>query len=210
MQPCHIQNYGLYRIWTILIGCKTDSNGIIRTVYWSVFKDIKAYSLMLIYIAILTAHRPATRGKNIPSSFWHRKNCPDFGKKCPDFVYLSFKFTIQNLLLRGKFPKCFSVVTLFPSSIPSPPPIPWKISGCATVLRDCYFCKILYLMCLTLFWIRLSRYNCLIICTVTSCYALHQTPFRILGYSAVCFFRYMPTYWITLSANKAYSRIWTH
>ena len=73
-----------------------------------------------------------------------------------------------------------------------------------------YFCKILYLRCLTLFWIRLSRYNCLIISTVTLCYALHQTLFRILGYSAVCFFRYMPTYSIILRANKAYSWIWTH
>ena len=41
--------------------------------------------------------------------------------------------------------------------------------------KHSYFCKTICLKCLTVFWICLCLHNCLLICTVTLCYVLHQT-----------------------------------
>ena len=56
-----------------------------------------------------------------------------------------------------------------------PPLFLWKVSGCTPALRHCPFCKLLYLKCLTVFWICLCLNNCSVVCTVTLCYVLHQT-----------------------------------
>ena len=67
---------------------------------------------------------------------WVEK-CPDFGKKCPDYVLPWVKFSIQNVVLNPKFFTTGSFFLLFltkclskcPNSMK--PPLPWKIFGCA-------------------------------------------------------------------------------
>ena len=46
--------------------------------------------------------RCAIRGirKTYPALFENRKKCPNFGKKGPNCVHLSVKFSIQNVVLR--------------------------------------------------------------------------------------------------------------
>ena len=156
----------------------------------------------------------------LPSPFFeNRKKCPDFWKKGPDCVYLWVKFSIQNVVLRvsrrknskmfpcgasfsGVFDEIFIEVPKFHKS---PPPLPWKISGCAPAPKHYSFCKTLHLKCLTVFWICLCLDNCSVICTVTLCYALHQS-FRILAYSAL-FLWCMPAYLIIFRHIHAYSDI---
>ena len=91
-------------------------------------------------------HRHPTRGGRgrPPLPFFeNQKECPDFGKKCPDCVHPLVKFAIQNVALRvskrknsKNFPcgvffldfliKCLSKCPNF-----TKPPLPLKMSGCA-------------------------------------------------------------------------------
>ena len=100
----------------------------------------------------------------------------------------AFKRPLFLLFLRKSFSKC-------PSSTnqkPPPPPLPWKILGCASALRVFFFFfyKTLHLKCLIAFWIRLYLDNCTVICTASD-------TFRILAYLALCFSgicRYIQSY----------------
>ena len=52
--------------------------------------------------------------------------------------------------------------------------VPWNLLSSYEKCH-CPFCKMLYLKCLTVFWICLCLNNCSVVCTVTLCYVLHQT-----------------------------------
>ena len=69
-----------------------QSPRIARTVYSSIFKNIYAFSSIF-----RSSHRRATRREMEASSalFENPKECPDFGKKGPDF-----KFSIQYVVSR--------------------------------------------------------------------------------------------------------------
>ena len=84
-------------------------------------------------------------------------------------------------------------------------PLPWKFSHCAPALRHYSLCRTLHLKCLSKFWIRLFLDNGSVINTVIICYLLHQT--RILAFSTLCFFRYIPAYSVIFIVIKAYSNM---
>ena len=57
------------------------------------FRDIDTYS------ATLTSAQLRERREAFPALLENRKKCPNFGKKGPDCVHLSVKFSIQNVVL---------------------------------------------------------------------------------------------------------------
>ena len=84
-----------------------------------------------------------------------------------------------------------------------------------------YFCKMLYLKCLAVFWIHLYLHNCAVICTVTLFYVLHRRIhnsdiFSTLVYTAICrhiqqfsaSLRHIDAYWdiimVYSGLNQAY------
>ena len=72
-----------------------QSPGMFRTVYSSIFKDIRHIMDIDAYSATLT-----DRKWDLPCSFWNPEKCSDFGKNGPDCVHLRIKFTIYNVVLR--------------------------------------------------------------------------------------------------------------
>ena len=82
---------------------------------------------------------------------------------------------LQNVSLQSLF-LCFFTKSLSKClSATNLSPFPRIISGCGPALRHYSFCKTLHLNCLIVFWIRLCLDNYSVICTVISCYVLHQT-----------------------------------
>ena len=69
------------------------------------------------------------------------------------------------------------------------PPLPWKISGYVPALRQYSLYQILYLKCLTLFWIGLCLNDCSVICIVTLSYVLHQSRYMKAYSSIQAFFK---------------------
>ena len=88
------------------------------------------------------------------------------------------------------------------------PTLSWKISGCAPALIYYFFSKSHYLNCLTVFWIRLSRYmlsnlyNDLVLCTASDTFRI------LLAYSVLCFFWYMTAYSSILIVTKHIHAYW--
>ena len=82
--------------------------------------------------------RPGAGGQPVggasPALFENQKKCPDIREKGPYCVHPYVKFTTQNAVFRESkrknfkiFPKCLLKCPNF-----TKPPLPWKISGCAS------------------------------------------------------------------------------
>ena len=145
-------------------------------------------------------------------------HCPDFWKKAPDCVHLSVKFSIQNVALRAswrKISKIFPCRTSFSSVFdkifiempkfqkPSP-----RLALKYSVL-NVWQCS--ESVCFD---------NCLVICTVTLCYVLHQTYSELWHiqhwyFLGICW--HIQSYLAVLKhnhaswdINKAYSGLFRH
>ena len=68
--------------------------------YLSIFRNIGIFRNIDVYSHTLTSAQIGRRGEAFPSLFEHRKKCPDFCKKGPDYFHLLVKFSIQNVTLR--------------------------------------------------------------------------------------------------------------
>ena len=96
-----------------------QSSDRVRTVYSRIFKDIQAYSGILMNIQPHSQARKEGRGRREETSstlFEIKKKCLDFGKKGPDCVHLWLKFSIQNIVSkvsRRKTSKMFPYGTSF-------------------------------------------------------------------------------------------------
>ena len=130
--------------------------------------------------------------------------------KGPDCVHLWVKFSIQNMALRvfrRKIPIFFPAVSLFLVLLTN---VPERFLAAHLHSGIILFAKRSILN----IW-QCSEYTCFdnwsVICTGILCYVCTASEtFRILAYSALCFFKYILTYSIIFSVVKAYLRIFRH
>ena len=146
------------------------------------------------------------RGEVSPTHCENRKKCPDFGKKGPNCVHIWVTFSIQNVVsrvsrrknskifhCRATFSCVFDEMFIKVSQTPTthPPTLPSKMFGCAPALTQALFF--------------LQNASDLMLCTASD-----HDIFRILAYSALCFFRYIPACSVILSIIQAYSGACIH
>ena len=105
MEPCYIQNHGLFRAQGIFKGLSNMSDDQAYSEPWysqnslfqgylDIFKDVDACS------TILTSTQLRGRGEASPAVFENQKKCSDFGKKDPNCFHLWIKFSTQNIVLK--------------------------------------------------------------------------------------------------------------
>ena len=92
---------------------------------------------------IYSAEGRGERRRRPSQPFFENRKCPHFGKKCPDYIHLCVKFSIQNVVLKvsrrknsnifhcGAFFLVFLTKCLSKCPNSTKCPLPWKISGCA-------------------------------------------------------------------------------
>ena len=165
-----------------------QSPGIVRTVYSSIFKDIQAYSEILMHILPHPQARNQRGEGGLPVLYENRKKGPDFGNKCPDFVHHWVKFfhhfsqDVVSKVSRKKTTKSFRTGPLFLVFDEMFIEVPqFHNSPCPEIFLVAHLHSgvILFAKRFISNVLQCSRYvclgNCSANCTVTSCYVLYQT-----------------------------------